>query len=225
MHYSSNYVQSYSYCNTQCNKVRWGQVVTKSIHCHFPWSLLLCGCHLKVSRRRPPNRAQYSNILAFSNMPEAKTSPLCVTSKKIVVGTTKECILRSRTSVAMATRSREDMKKKRARFSQSAPIQAWQQNKIAIVEGSLYEYIVVVWSTSSGSVRFTFSFLAGALDGHPWPVLSAGAIPHHLGRTRTAPSGTGMAYGGMRIICACSARSTFWTTGEHGPLAGDHRKH
>ena len=47
----------------------------------------------------------------------AKTSPLCVTSKKIVVGTTKGCILRSRTSVAMATRSREDMKKKRARFS------------------------------------------------------------------------------------------------------------
>ena len=72
VHYSSNYVQSHSYCNTQCKKVRWGQVVTKSIHCHFPWSLLLCGCHLKVSRRRPPNRAQYSNILAFSNMPEGQ---------------------------------------------------------------------------------------------------------------------------------------------------------
>ena len=42
----------------------------------------------------------------------AKTSSLCVTSKKIVVGTTKGCILRSRTSVAMATRSREDMKRK-----------------------------------------------------------------------------------------------------------------
>ena len=49
----------------------------------------------------------------------AKTSPLCVTSRKIVVGTTKGCILRSKTSVAMATRSREDMKKKRARFSYS----------------------------------------------------------------------------------------------------------
>ena len=34
VHYSSNYVQSHSYCNTQCRKVRWGQVVTKSIHCH-----------------------------------------------------------------------------------------------------------------------------------------------------------------------------------------------
>ena len=72
VHYSSNYVQSHSYCNTQFKKVRWGQVVTKSIHCHFPWSLLLRGCHLKVSRRRPPNRAQYSNILAFSNMPEGQ---------------------------------------------------------------------------------------------------------------------------------------------------------
>ena len=55
VHYSSNYLQSHYYCDTQCKKVRWGQVVTKSIHCHFPWSLLLsCGCHLKVSGRRPP---------------------------------------------------------------------------------------------------------------------------------------------------------------------------
>ena len=53
----------------------------------------------------------------FRTCQRAKTSPLCVTFKKIVVGTTKGCILRSRTSVAMATRSREDMKKKRARFS------------------------------------------------------------------------------------------------------------
>ena len=53
----------------------------------------------------------------FQTCQRAKTSPLCVTFKKIVVGTTKGCILRSRTSVAMATRSCEDMKKKGARFS------------------------------------------------------------------------------------------------------------
>ena len=32
----------------------------------------LCSCHLKVSWWRPPNRAQYSNIFAFSNMPEGQ---------------------------------------------------------------------------------------------------------------------------------------------------------
>ena len=117
VHYSSNYVQSHSYCNTQCKKVRWGQVVTKSIHYHFHWSLLLCGCHLKVSRRRHQIKPNIAISSLSRTCQRAKTSPLCVTSKKIVVGTTKGCILRSRTSVAMATRSREDMKKKRARFS------------------------------------------------------------------------------------------------------------
>ena len=93
----------------------------------------------------------------------AKTSPLCVTSKKTVVGTTKGCILRSRTSVAMATRSREDMKRKELVSRNRPRFRLDIKNKIAIVEGFLHEYIVAIWSTSRGSVRFTFSFLAGAL--------------------------------------------------------------
>ena len=52
-------------------KVRWGQVVTKSIHCHSLGVFFYVAATLK-SVGRPPNRAQYSNIFAFSNMPEGQ---------------------------------------------------------------------------------------------------------------------------------------------------------
>ena len=117
VHYSSNYVQSQSYSNTQCQKVRWGQVVTKSIHCHFPRVFFYVAATLKSAGEGHQIEPNIAISSLSRTCQRAKTSPLCVTSKKIVVGTTKGCILRSRTSVAMATRSREDMKKKRARFS------------------------------------------------------------------------------------------------------------